>query len=185
MRKVILYFLVLNIFLILVGFVYFYKKIEYKETSFIESTDGIAVLTGGKGRIKQGLDLINLYKNKKLIISGVHKKVSMGTIIPNRLTNKNNITLDKVSESTFENVLVISEWIKENNLINITIITSYYHMPRTMLLMKAIAPEYNYYAYPVKKKIYKKYSLKNIIFYYFFIVEEYVKYLLSHIIIIV
>ena len=185
MRKVVLYFLILNIFLILVGFVYFYKKIQYKETSFTVSTDGIAVLTGGNGRIKQGLELINLYKNKKLIISGVHKKVSMETIIPNKLKNKNNITLDKASESTFENVLVISEWIKENNLSNITIITSYYHMPRTMLLMQAIAPEYNYYAYPVKKKIYKNPSIQNIIFYYFFIAEEYVKYLLSHIVIIV
>ena len=161
----------------------FLKKIHYNQASFNYQTDGIAVLTGGKGRINLGLELFNKNRNLKLIISGVDKKVSDKSIIPNNLKNKSSITIDKISESTYENAQIINEWTSKYKLQNVTIITSYYHMPRSMMLIQSFTPTINFYAYPVEKKISNKISFKENILYYFFITEEYVKYLVSHFII--
>ena len=185
MRKLALYISLLLILFLILGFVIFFSKINYNQVSFNYQTDGIAVLTGGKGRINLGLELFNKNNNLKLIISGVDKKVSDKSIIPSNLKNKSSITIDKVSESTYENAKIINEWTFKHKLQNVTVITSYYHMPRSMMLIKSLTPTINFYAYPVEKKISKRISLRENILYYFFITEEYIKYLLSHFIILI
>ena len=185
MRKLALYISFLLILFLILGFVIFFSKINYNQVSFNYQTDGIAVLTGGKGRINLGLELFYKNKNLKLIISGVDKKVSDKSIIPSNLKNKSSITIDKVSESTYENAKIINEWTFKHKLQNVTVITSYYHMPRSMMLIKSLTPTINFYAYPVEKKISKRISLRENILYYFFITEEYIKYLLSHFIILI
>ena len=119
----------------------------------------------------------------RLIISGVDKKVSEKSIIPNNLKGKSSITIDKVSESTYQNAKTINKWSSKYKLQNVTIITSYYHMPRSMILIKSLTPNTNFHAYPVKKNRSNKFSLKEYILYYFFLTEEYFKYLISHFII--
>lgn len=173
----------LFIFFITYSFIIFLQQIEYEEVIYNNSSDGIAVLTGGKGRINLGLELFKNNKNLKLIISGVDKRVSDKSIIPDSFQNKDNITIDKYSESTYQNARVINGWIAKNKLKNVTIISSYYHMPRSMLLIQELTPGINFYPYPVKKNKTKKVSFKGNIFYNFFLVEEYIKYLLSHFII--
>ena len=183
MRKLALYIASLIILFFIYGLIFFFKKIQYNEINFNPQTDGIAVLTGGKGRINLGLELFNKNKNLKLIISGVDKKVSDKSIIPNDFLNKSNITIDKDSESTYQNAKIVNNWATKYKLKNVSIITSYYHMPRSMILMQLLVPSVNFYAYPVKKKVSNKISFKEDIFYYFFLSEEYIKYLLSHLII--
>ena len=97
--------------------------------------------------------------------------------------DKYSITIDKASESTYQNAKVIKKWTTKYKLQNVTIITSYYHMPRSMMLIQSFTPTINFYAFPVEKKISNKISFKENILYYFFITEEYVKYLVSHFII--
>ncbi len=184
MRKLALYISLLIILFLIYGFIVFLKKIHYNQFNFNNKTDGIAVLTGGKGRINLGLELYNKNRNLKLIISGVDKKVSDKSIIPNDIKNKSSITIDKDSESTYQNAKIINKWASKYKLQNITIITSYYHMPRSMTLIQALTPTINFYAYPVEKKISSKTSFTENILYYFFLTEEYIKYLVSHFIII-
>ena len=183
MRKLALYISSIIILFLIYGFIIFLKKINDNQVSFNYQTDGIAVLTGGKGRINLGLELFKKNRNLRLIISGVDKKVSNKAIIPNNFNNKSSITIDKASESTYENAKIINEWTSKYKLRNVTIITSYYHMPRSMMLIQSLTPTINFYAYPVEKKISNKVSLKENILYYFFLTEEYIKYLLSHLII--
>ena len=97
MRKLALYMSTLMILSLIYGFLTFIKKIQYNKISFNYQTDGIAVLTGGKGRINLGLELFNKNRNLKLIISGVDKKVSDKSIIPNNLMDKYSISIDKDS----------------------------------------------------------------------------------------
>ena len=182
MRKLALYILSLIILSLIYGFVIFLKKIHYNQVSFNNKTDGIAVLTGGTGRINLGLELFNKNKNLKLIISGVDRNVSDKSIIPNNLMNKSSITIDKDSESTYQNAKIINKWTSKYKLQNVTIITSYYHMPRSMILIQSLSPSINFYAYPVEKKISNRISLRETFLYYFFLTEEYMKYLVSHLI---
>ena len=58
-------------------------------------------------------------------------------------------------------------------------------MPRSMMLIQLLTPNINFYAYPVEKKISNKSSLRENFLYYFFLTEEYIKYLLSHLIILI
>ena len=185
MRKLVLYICSLIILFLIYGFVIFLTKINHNQVNFNYQTDGIAVLTGGKGRINLGLKLFNKNLNLKMIISGVDKKVSDKSIIPSDLKNKSSITIDKVSESTYENAKIINKWTSKYKLQNVTIITSYYHMPRSMMLIQSLTPTINFYAYPVEKKISNKISFRENILYYFFLIEEYIKYLLSHLIILI
>ena len=180
MRRLTLYIFSLIILFLIYGFVNFLNKIHYNQVSFNYKTDGIAVLTGGTGRINLGLELFNKNKNLKLIISGVDRKVSNKSIIPDNLMNKFSITIDKASESTYQNAKIINKWTSKYKLKNVTIITSYYHMPRSMLLIQSFSPNINFYAYPVEKKISNKISLRENFLYYFFLTEEYIKYLVSH-----
>ena len=156
MRKFCIYIFSLTLLFLIYSFVTFLKKIQYDNVNYNYQTDGIAVLTGGKGRINLGLELFNENRNLQLIISGVDKKVSEKSIIPNNQNNKNNITIDKVSQSTYQNAKIINRWISKNKLQNVTIITSYYHMPRSMILIKSFTSNINFYAYPVKKNISNK-----------------------------
>ena len=149
MRKLALYISFLIILFYVYGFVIFLKKIHSNQANFNYKTDGIAVLTGGKGRINLGLELFNKNRNLRLIISGVDKKVSDKTIISNDIKYKSRITIDKDSESTYQNAKIINEWVSKYKLHNITIITSYYHMPRSMMLMQTLTPTIHFYAYPV------------------------------------
>ena len=168
------------ILFLIYGFVIYLTKIYNNQVSFNDQTDGIAVLTGGKGRINLGLELFNKNNNLRLIISGVDKKVSDKSIIPNDIKNKNRITIDKDSETTYENAKIINEWTSIYKLQNVTVITSYYHMPRSMMLIQLLTPTINFYAYPVKKNVSYKTSFKDNMKYYFFLTEEYIKYLVSH-----
>ena len=180
MRKLALYIFSLIILFLTYDFILFIKKIDYKQVNFYNQTDGIAVLTGGKGRINLGLDLFKKSSNLRLIISGVDKKVSNSSIIPKNLKNKSNITIDKDSESTYQNSKIIKKWTSKYKLQNITVITSYYHMPRSMMLMQTLMPTINFYAYQVEKKKPNKTSFRENILYYFFLTEEYIKFIISH-----
>ena len=68
MRKFALYILLIIIFSIIYSFIIFFKKIHYKEVIFNNESDGIAVLTGGKGRINLGLKLFTENGDLRLII---------------------------------------------------------------------------------------------------------------------
>jgi uncharacterized SAM-binding protein YcdF (DUF218 family) len=183
MRKLFIYFFSLFLILLMLGFFYFLKVITYTNVITGKNIDGIAILTGGKGRIDSGLNLFTKQSDIRLIISGVDKKVSINSVLPSKLQENNRIYIDQVSESTFENALVITEWAKKNQLHSINVITSYYHMPRSMLLLNKFAENINYYAYPVKKEKSKTSKLLPDMIFALFLTQEYIKYLLSYIVI--
>ena len=182
MRKLFIYFFSLFLILLILGFFYFLKVITYNNIILEKNIDGIAILTGGKGRIDLGLSLFRKKPNIKLIISGVDKKISINSVLPSKLQENNRIYIDQVSESTFENAIVIAEWVKKNQLNNVNVITSYYHMPRSMLLLNKFTEKVNYYAYPVKKEKSKNANFIPDVLFTLFLMEEYIKYLLSLII---
>jgi len=179
MRKLFIYFFSLFLILLILGFFYFLKVITYTNVIIGKNIDGIAILTGGKGRIDLGLRLFTKQSNIKLIISGVDKKVSINSVLPSKFQENNRIYIDQVSESTFDNAVVIADWAKKNQLYNINVITSYYHMPRSMLLLKKFTEKVNYYAYPVKKEKSKHSNLLPDMLFTLFLMQEYIKYLLS------
>ena len=176
----------ISILLIFLGYGEFKKEISTNLNSIKESKknnifDGIAVLTGGKGRINKGLKLLEKYPYAKLIISGVEKNVNIENLTDNKIIYE-KIYLDKMSRSTINNAEEIVNWAKELNLSNILIITSYYHMPRSIMLLKHFEKKLDFVPLPVFMNYNKNGNILDKIKLNKFLFEEYIKYLLSYII---
>lgn len=105
------------------------------------SVDLVAVLTGGKGRLAEALNSFKDGKGQYLLISGTGEGSSLSDIL--RVNNieefpdtlRDRVIIDANSLSTTDNVREILKIVEEKKLRSIKIITSNYHLPRTMKLM--------------------------------------------------
>ena len=161
----------------LAGFLKFYlsiKNYKIQDNSYIE---GIAVLTGGKGRIAEGIKVSKKNPKSFLLISGVDKSVNIEEIIPKDFLKEKRVFIDKKSETTLDNANAIIKWSYKNNIKNILIITSDYHMPRSMLVLSKKGKGLNFYSNPVISNLdFGKNLLKDIKVLQF-LFEEYFKFL--------
>ncbi|MBS0185140.1 MAG: YdcF family protein [Proteobacteria bacterium] len=152
-------------FLFFLGYLSFFKE----PLPPYEKTDLLVVLTGGKGRIIKGLSLINEDAATHLFISGVEKNVT-GPDILLEATKKSasslNIPVDLSkmqlghhAKNTHENAQEVALWIKHQNMLNhlknqaplksIRLVTSIYHMPRSLLEFKRALPNITFVPHPV------------------------------------
>ena len=116
---------------------------KYYSTNFPEFTDnvGIIVLTGGKMRIEKGIEILQKGYGIKMFISGVF----MPSEIQAKLNYEKNkrdlleccIFFGEKAQNTIENAIEVRKWLDKNNEIEkIILITSYYHLPRSMLIFE-------------------------------------------------
>ena len=131
-----------------VGFILFYVSIHQPKPptpSAPNKTTGIAVLTGGTGRLEAGLSLLENGTGVRLLISGVHTSVSANDLV-NISGAKPNlfdccVDLDRASANTIENALMSAAWVKEKQYTSLYLVTSGYHIPRSLLLFEAAMPD--------------------------------------------
>lgn len=99
--------------------------------------DGVVVFTGGSNRIETALSLLEDGLNVPVLISGVHPAVQEDDLLK-EVTNSNlsYITLDYKSLSTRDNAQMTKQWANANDLKKVGVITSHYHMPRSLLYLK-------------------------------------------------
>ena len=183
-RLLFIYTPLLVMLLLLFGFFKFLSFINQYNTdkrSSSENIKGIAVLAGGWGRIDKGLRVFNDNENAKLILSGVSKNFSLKKQKPFEKNTKNNLVIDNHSRSTLENAIEISNWAKKLNINKINVITSYYHIPRSLLLLKYYSPNIDFIANPVFKNNYEDKAIRKIIGNGTFLFEEYIKFVFTYI----
>ncbi len=103
------------------------------------------VLTGGPGRIREGLDLLYLGKIKKLIIAGVHPKVGFSDIFPLEPyyggSLEKDVLLEKRSTTTYGNAQQSLPLVEAFGCKKILLITSRVHMYRSLRTFNAVFPE--------------------------------------------
>ena len=108
-------------------------------------TEAIIVLTGGNGRVSEGLNLLHEKSAPKLFVSGVNKDVSKKDIYAS-WTKKNVgkpccLYLGYEAKDTSGNALEVQEWIKKNKINHFRLVTSNYHMPRAHLEISKALPD--------------------------------------------
>lgn len=116
------------------------------------TADAIVVLTGGRGRLDNGLNLFNNGNANYLIIAGAAKDASLESIFSKKGIglDAGRIVLEKKSTSTYENALEIKKIIEAMNIKSIILLTSYYHMKRASYTFNRIMPKgIAIYLYPV------------------------------------
>ncbi len=175
--KFILVFSIL-LLLYLLSFLNFISDMDYSNESF-NNLKAVVILTGSKGRLGAGLEYMENNPNIKMLITGVGTGVRYSDLTIDNNFNKNNITLGFKAKNTFQNSIETLEWIKENKISEILLVTDNWHMKRSIFLFKSVIP--NLIIYPM--------ALETINFNQFFyepkilltIIIEHVKYIISYI----
>ena len=99
--------------------------------------DAIVVVTGGKGRLSTGLELLDNKIAPKMFISGVGQGMDIRRLLkiakdqPHRL--ECCVFLGYDATSTVENAIETAAWVTKNTIDKILLVTSSYHMSRTVL----------------------------------------------------
>ena len=134
------------------GFMIFDAYIK-KSQNNTAKTDAIVVLTGGKNRISEALELFNNDMADILIISGVNDKVSINELQAQNKTlitkNKDKIIIGREAANTNQNAIEVSDAIRRNNVRSVRLVTSFYHMPRSREEILAHNPDLEIIIHPV------------------------------------
>ena len=138
----------LLLFLTWLGGFGWYLHTIYHLEKYEGTTDGIVILTGGASRIHQGLNLLN-QKKLPLLISGIR---SASPLLDNEacyIKHKDVITLGTQATSTKENAQETKAWASQRRCNSLRVVTSHYHMPRSLLELKIMMPHIKLHPYPV------------------------------------
>ena len=151
--KGLLSFLVIIMIALAILFVDFaYKTFSLKQRDI--KTDAIVVLTGGRGRVEEGLRLYREHKARWLFFIGVDPAVQKGDLLKNGDGEKDDgIIMEKVSRNTLENAFYARDLLVKKDIHSIRLITSRYHMKRATLIFRNLLPkDVAIYPYPVDTK---------------------------------
>ena len=129
----------------------------------------IVILTGGANRIKDGLKIIQDFKNSKninykILVSGTGMGFTKSSLKKKLGPNFNSqliqccIDLDGVSKNTLTNASETFKWTNKNDIKEFILITSNYHMPRAILEFKNVMPNLKIYTYAITPK---KHDIEN------------------------
>jgi uncharacterized SAM-binding protein YcdF (DUF218 family) len=129
-----------------------YKTFSLKQREL--KTDAIVVLTGGRGRVEEGLRLYREHKALWLFFIGVDPAVQKGDLLKSGDREKDEgVVMEKVSRNTLENAFYARDLIVKKDIHSIRLITSRYHMKRATLIFRNLLPkDVAIYPYPVDTK---------------------------------
>lgn len=135
------------------GLILFVDRIPKAVDDEERRTDAIIVLTGGTLRLEKGFELLAAKMADKLLVSGVDKGVQMDEVLAAAgLTSAELnccVTLGYMAEDTGSNAIESAVWIRTNKLSSIRLVTSSYHMPRSLLEFRATVPGVEIVPHPV------------------------------------
>ena len=107
--------------------------------------DAIVVLTGGRGRVDRGTELLATGAGRRMLISGVGGNVATGDLIASGhlTTDKLDccVTLGRAARNTRENALEAAGWLSGKEAMRLRLVTADFHMPRSLLEFRARLPQ--------------------------------------------
>lgn len=116
--------------------------------------DGLVVVTGGPGRIEVALDLLTGGAADRLLISGVHTGTSVAALVRRTQADPTLfdccIDLDRDAMDTAGNAREAAAWVDRHGFGSLLVVTSAYHMPRTLAEMRHLLPGVNLIAFPIE-----------------------------------
>jgi uncharacterized SAM-binding protein YcdF (DUF218 family) len=135
------------------GFLVFVYSLDRVERRPETRTDGIVALTGGAQRIGDAIDLLAQGYGSRLLISGVNERTSRDQIARlnpgQRRLFECCVDLDYRARNTIGNAIETRRWIESHRFRSIIVVTSAYHMPRTLVELDHALPELRKVPYAV------------------------------------
>jgi uncharacterized SAM-binding protein YcdF (DUF218 family) len=135
------------------GFFAFVSSLDRAERDPPGAADAIVALTGGAQRIGDAIELLGRGFGTRLLITGVNERTSREEIA--RLSPGQRrlveccVDLDYRARNTVGNAEETRRWVRENGFTSVIVVTSNYHMPRTMVELDHALPQTRKVPHPV------------------------------------
>lgn len=169
--RIFLKFLLALVVLWALGFLWFWKTLP-KPVDIAARTDGIIALTGGEGRLAYAVSMLEKGLAPRVLITGVHpdtgKKLLAAQLGVRPELMECCIDIEHEAGNTVGNARAAAQWVRENRIRSVRLVTSDYHMPRAMLEFRTALPDAEIIPTPVVGPIrmtgllgeYVKYSVR-------------------------
>jgi uncharacterized SAM-binding protein YcdF (DUF218 family) len=136
------------------GFVAFARDVAGARAPTDPTAEGIVVLTGGSARIDGALRLLAEGRATRLLISGVNPTVNRATLagqLEPDLAAKLACCADlgRAARDTVGNAAETRTWAESQGFSSLIVVTSDYHMRRSMAELADAMPDVGLIAYPV------------------------------------
>lgn len=135
------------------GFAAYVAMLPEPSASLPDGVDGVAVFTGGQGRVDRALAMLAEGFDGPVLISGVHPDVKLEELAsPNRFSpaQQARVQLDYDALTTRQNVRNTVQWMDGQGLQRVGVVTSTYHIARCRLLFWLLAPTHEVVLLPVQ-----------------------------------
>jgi uncharacterized SAM-binding protein YcdF (DUF218 family) len=141
------------LFAFLGGFVIFASSIGRYGPSGAAKADGIVVLTGGEHRLREAARLLAEGRGKRLLISGanpvatredLHRKSGLTAALFNCC-----VDIGYAAHTTVGNAHEAKAWASDKRFTKLIIVTSSYHMPRSLIELARVMPDLTLLPFPV------------------------------------
>jgi uncharacterized SAM-binding protein YcdF (DUF218 family) len=138
---------------VLAGFVWFVDRVNDFTAEATPSADGVVVLTGGRERIADAVDLLAAGRGKRLLITGVNPVTRMQELARQRPQYAPVfsccVDIDRSATNTVGNAIETRKWAQPRNFHSLIVVTSDYHMPRAMAELTHQLPDVTLIPYAV------------------------------------
>jgi uncharacterized SAM-binding protein YcdF (DUF218 family) len=137
-----------------IGFVVFANAVlSEAPVSPPHKADGIVALTGTQQRISVAADLLARGLAKRLLVTGVNRQATGEEI--RRLTQLDQrlfdccVDLGYEAQNTIGNAEETRAWVQQHGFTSLIVVTSSYHMPRSLVELGRVMPDVELIPYPV------------------------------------
>jgi len=137
-----------------IGFVVFANAVlSEAPASQPHKADGIVALTGTQQRISVAAELLARGLAKRLLVTGVNRKATGEEI--RRLTQLDQrlfdccVDLGYEAQNTIGNAEETRAWVQQHGFTSLIVVTSSYHMPRSLVELGRVMPDVELIPYPV------------------------------------
>lgn len=119
----------------------------------MQKADGIVALTGTQQRISAAAELLARGQAERLLVTGVNRMATSGEI--RRLTRLGRakfeccVDLGYEAQDTIGNAEETLAWAKKHGFSTLIVVTSSYHMPRSLVELGRVMPGVKLIPYPV------------------------------------
>ena len=132
------------VWLFVLGFVLFAARVNRLPDQADSRADGIVVLTGGPTRIAEGSRLLEAHRGERLLITGINGQTGRDSV--KKLTGLEQpafdccVDLDYAAQDTIGNAAAARKWVELHHYTRLLVVTSRYHMPRSMVELGRALP---------------------------------------------
>lgn len=136
-----------------VGYLRFASGIVGREPVAVPRTDAIVVVTGGSQRIGDAIGLLGAERGSRLLISGVNEKTSREELAKLNPSSRELLAccvdLDYRARNTIGNAIEARRWVRSHGFRSLLVVTSNYHLPRTIAEFAHAMPGLRLVPHPV------------------------------------